>query len=149
MLTTERIGSVFGTADIKREGPRPLPIPSSWLLLLRAVARRDSLFLRVLRRGGLDHGPHERLVGLDPVGDHVPLAAVPLQELHRAAALMVHARNLQRLHQTDRAELLQALIVDVQVLDAPAHLLAGDRLALAEAPLRSADRLGGDDAGHD
>ena len=67
------------------------------------------------------------------------LLAVPLQELDRAAALVVQARHLERLHQAGRAELLQALVVDVQVLEAPAHLLAGHRLALAEALLRVAD----------
>src|SRR5216117_3709998 len=108
--------------------------------LLRAVARRDALFLGVLRGGGLDHRPHDRLVGGDPVGDHLPLLAVPLQELDRPAPLMVHARHLERLHQSGGAELLQALVVDVQVLDAPAYLLAGHRLALAELRLGRADR---------
>src|SRR5439155_265010 len=64
----------------------------------------------------------------------------------RAAALVIHAGNLDRLHEADCAELLQALVVDVEVLQSPAHLLAGHRLALAEALLRLAHRLGGQDA---
>src|SRR3982751_2980277 len=75
--------------------------------------------------------------------------AIPLLELHQAGALVVHAGNLDGRHEAGRTELLQALVVNVEVLDAPAHLLAGDRLALAELGLRVADRLGGDDAGDD
>src|SRR5687768_7087835 len=153
MFTTERIASVFsfGTEamGLKKKAARRRLFPRKRLLLLGAVARRDALFFRVLRSGGLDHGAHDRLVGLDPVGDHVPLASVPLQELDRAAALVVHAGNLERLHQPDRAELLQAFVVDIQVLDAPADLLAGHRLALAEARLRGADGFRGNDAGDD
>src|SRR5205823_12828611 len=79
--------------------------------------------------------------------DDLPLGAVPLLEFHQTRALMVHARDLERRHEPDGAELLQALVVDVEVLDAPAHLLAGDRLALAELRLRDADRFDRDDAG--
>src|SRR5687768_2698241 len=53
---------------------------------LAAIARRDVLLLRVRRRRLLDHRAHQLLVGLDPVGDHLPLLAVPLLELHRTAA---------------------------------------------------------------
>src|SRR3954470_5522728 len=115
--------------------------------VLRAVARRDVLFLGVLRRVFLYLGAHQLAVGLHPVADGLPLGAVPLLELDQARALVIQARDLERRHQADRAQLLQALVVDVQVLDAPAHLLAGDRLALAELGLRIADRLGGNDAG--
>src|SRR5688500_8680104 len=86
--------------------------PFAWasaLLLLRAVPRGDVLLLGVLRRGGRHHRTHDRLVRSDPVADHVPLAPVPLDELDRAAALVVAARDLERVHQADRAELLQAL----------------------------------------
>src|SRR5437773_6895851 len=61
--------------------------------ILRAIARRDVLFLRVLRRRFLDHPAHQLAVRGDPVGDHLPLGAVSLQELHGAAAFMVHARD--------------------------------------------------------
>src|SRR5581483_5083699 len=119
------------------------------LALLRAVARRDAFLFRVLRRGLLDHGTHDVAVRRDPAGHGVPLLAVPLQEAHRAAALVVGARHLERLHEVGGAQLLQALLVDVEVLEAPADLLAGHRLALAVPRLRRADGLGGDDSEHD
>src|SRR6185369_16788938 len=119
------------------------------LLFLGAIARRDLVFLRVLRRRGFHHGPNDRLVGRNPVRYRLPLLAVPLLELDRRATLVVHARNLERRHQADRTQLLQALLVDVQVLERPAHLLAGNRLALAEPILRLADSFGRDDAGDD
>src|SRR5690349_13013167 len=121
----------------------------AWLQVFSAVARRDALFLRVLRGVRLDLGAHQLAIGLHPVGDHLPLGAVPLLELDQARALVVHARDLERRHEARGAELLQALLVEVQVLDAPAHLLAGDRLALAVLRLRQADGLDRDDAGDD
>src|SRR5919197_147450 len=114
-----------------------------------AVARVDALFLRVLRGIRLHLGTHELAVRLHPVRDDLPLRAIPLLELHQARAFMVQARYLERRHEADGAELLQALVVDVEMLDAPAHLLAGDRLALAELLLGDADRLYRDDAGDD
>src|SRR6476660_3799468 len=114
-------------------------------LLLRAVPRRDRLLLRVRGRGFLDHRAHDRLVGRDPVADELPLLPVPLLELDRAAPLVVHARQLDRLEEAEGAELLQALLVDVQVLETPPYLLAGQGL-LAELGLRRADRLGVQDS---
>src|SRR5574341_1994936 len=114
-------------------------------LALRAVAGRQLLLAGVLRGRLLDLGTHDRLVARDPVADHLPLSSVPLLELDRAAALVVEARHLDRLQQVERAELLQALLVDLQVLDAPAHLLAGER-TLAVLGLRGADRFGGQDS---
>src|SRR5438132_5711834 len=84
---------------------------------LRAVARRDALLLRVLRRVLLDLGAHQLAVGLHPVGDDFPLRAVPLLEFDEARAFVVHAGDLERRHEAARAELLQALLVDVPVLD--------------------------------
>src|SRR5499426_3073658 len=97
-------------------------------LTVSALARCDALLLGVLPCRLLDHGAHERLIGGDPVGDHVPLLAVPLHELHRAAALVIEARDLERVHEPDGADLLQPGVVDPEVLDAPADLLAGERL---------------------
>src|SRR5689334_19495833 len=114
-----------------------------------AVARRDALLLGVLRRVLLHLRAHELAVGLHPVADHLPLGAVPLLELHQPGAFVVEAGDLERRHEAGGAELLQTLRVDVQVLDAPAHLLAGARLALPELLPREADRLDGDDARHD
>src|SRR5207245_6552929 len=44
------------------------------------------------------------------------------------------------------AEFLETGVADLKILDAPAHLLGRDRLALPELGLRGADRLDGDDA---
>src|SRR5215813_236650 len=156
MFSTERIGSVFfsGTAainSVKKNGGPASAVRSllkSGSVFLRAVARLDVLFLRVLARVFFDLRAHELAVGLHPVADDLPFLSVPLLELHQARAFMVHARDLERRHKPERAEFLQPLLVDVQVLDAPAHLFAGDRLALAEARLGNADRLGGDDSRH-
>src|SRR5437667_7915164 len=109
--------------------------PPGSLLLLGAVTRRDSLLLRIRRRRFFDHRADDRLVRLDPVGDQLPLLAVPLLELDRSAAFMVHAGNLDRLQEVEGAELLQAFLVQVQVLQAPSDLLARQRL-LAELRLR-------------
>src|ERR1700693_3839998 len=138
MLLTERrtFGRPFGPPSRGSGGPPGPPPP---LLLLGAVTRRDSLLLGVGRRRLLDHRPHDRLVRLDPVADQLPFGPVPLLKLDRAAPLMVHAGDLDRLEEVVGAELLQALLVEVQVLQAPPDLLAGQRL-LAEFRLRGADR---------
>src|SRR6185295_10346097 len=103
------------TAD---RGP---PFPGFGALSLHgivgAIARRDALLLRVLRRVGLDLLAHQLAVGLHPVADGLPLIAVPLLEFRQARAFMIQARHLERRHQADRAQLLQTLVVDVQVLD--------------------------------
>src|SRR5258706_3559510 len=136
------------------EAPHPNPLPQAGegniglSAFFRAVARGDAFFLGVFRRGLFDHRPHDRLVGGDPVGDGVPLRAVPLEDLHRAAAFVIHARYLERLHKAGGAELLELPVVDAEVLQAPADLIAGHRLALAVFLLGRADRLGGDDAEH-
>src|SRR4051794_35770113 len=131
---------------INEKAARRRPWSADALLFLGAIARGDALFLRVLGGVLLHLGAHQLAVGLHPVGQHFPLRAIPLLELHQSRAFVVQARHLERRHQTDSAELLQALLVDVQVFDTPAHLLARDRLALAELVLRVADRLGSDDA---
>src|ERR1700687_2879462 len=69
------------------------------LRLLRTVARSDVLLPSVFRRRLPDHCAHELLVRLDPVGDHLPLVAVPLLDLYRAAAFVIGAGHLQRLHE--------------------------------------------------
>src|SRR6266542_1083117 len=136
MLLTERSGRP--PASEEPGGPEgPPPRPRS---LLGAVTRGDSLLLRVRGRRLLDHRPHDRLVRLDPLGDDVPFLAIPLLELDRAAPFVVRAGELDRLQQADGAELLQSLVVDVQVLQTPPHLLARQRL-LAELGLRGANGL--------
>src|SRR5512144_858304 len=110
MLLTERRGVSGGF------GP-----PSC--LLLGTVTRRNPLLLRIGGRRLLDQRADDRLVRLDPVRDHLPFCPVPLLELDRAAPLVIHAGELDRLQESNGAQLFQALLVDVQVLQAPAHLL--------------------------
>src|SRR5437764_12599470 len=88
--------------------------------IFAAVAWLDTFFLRVLRGVAFDFVAHQLAVGLHPVADHLPLRAIPLLELHETRALVVKAGHLKRRHQADGAEFLQALVLDVQVLDAPA-----------------------------
>src|ERR1051325_9172333 len=61
-----------------------------------AVARRDLLLGRVLGRGVLDQRLDDRIVGGVPVGDHVPLLAVPLVDTAEPRALVIGARDLDR-----------------------------------------------------
>src|SRR5438128_7216558 len=89
---------VFGARfrqPLKRNGGSAPPLRPRELqrcaALLGAVTRGDALFRRVLRCRCLDHRPNYRLVRGDPVTDHVPFLPVPLDELHCAASLMVHA----------------------------------------------------------
>src|SRR4029077_8985949 len=74
--------------------------------LLRAVARRDLLLGGVLGRRVLDQRRDDGVVGGVPVGDHVPLLAVPLVDAAEAGAFMVGARHLDRSDHTLEAELL-------------------------------------------
>ena len=65
---------------------------------------------------------------------------LPSQVWMRPARLMIGAGHLDRLQHALEAELLDAVGGDVEVLEAPPHLLAGQRL-VAELLLRGADRL--------
>src|SRR4030095_1555383 len=107
---------------------------------LGAVALGDVVLLGVLRRALLDQRTDQLLVGLDPVADDLPLRSVPLLELHRAASLVVGAGDLQRLDESCRPDRRAPRRVEVQVLQTPADLLAGERL-LAELALSDPDRL--------
>src|SRR5215472_5166322 len=106
----------FRRFTVETRRARCLPWPFARMgssAFLAAVARSDAFLLGVLRGRFLDHRTHDRLVGLGPVGDDVPLRSVPLHELHRTAAFVVHARDLECLHEPRRAELLDAAVVDV------------------------------------
>src|SRR2546423_3153536 len=110
------------------------------LLLLAAVALRVPELLALFDGGRLDLGAHDVLHGLNPVRDDVPLLAVPLLDEERAAALVVLARDLDRVGEALHADLFEALLGQVQVLESPAHLLGGRCLALG-ALHRGADGL--------
>src|SRR5213592_3085875 len=129
MLLTDRIG-------------RDIPFPAlTSLLLLAAVALRVAELLGLVDGGRLDLRPHDVLHGLDPVRDDVPLLAVPLLHEDRPAALVVLARDLDRVREALHAKLFEPLVREVEVLEAPADLLAGRHLAL-RALHRRPDGLG-------
>src|SRR5690349_648536 len=77
--------------------------------LLGAVARRDLLLGRVLGGDVLDQRRQDRIVAGVPVGDHLPLLAVPLVDAAEPCALMVAARDLDRSDHALEAELLDAV----------------------------------------
>src|SRR5215831_247904 len=76
-------------------------------MYLRADPRRDPLLLRILRRRRLHQGPHQRLIWRNPVGEHGPLRAVPLMELHTPAPLMIAAREGERGEQALRPQFFE------------------------------------------
>ena len=83
------------------------------------------------------------VVGLVPVGGELPLRTVPGVDARPARAHVVGARRAHRSHHAGKAERVELLLVEREVLEAPAHLLAGHHLALAEAFLRALDALDG------
>src|SRR6266508_1965581 len=99
-----------------------------FLFFLAAVAHRVAELLALFDGRGLelraDHLPH----GRNPVRHDVPLLAVPLLDEHGAIALVVFAGHLDRVRETLQADLVQPLLREVQVLESPADLLAGERL---------------------
>src|SRR2546430_9491303 len=98
VLLTDRIG-------------RDIPFPAlTSLLLLAAVALRVAELLGLVDGGRLDLRADDVLHGLDPVRDDVPLLAVPLLDQDRAAALVVLARDLDRVREALHPDLLEALL---------------------------------------
>src|SRR6476620_8384190 len=109
--------------------------------LLGAVARGDLLLGRVLGRLLLDHRVEDRKIGLVVAGDHLPLLAVPLLDARNVGALVVLTAQLDRADHALEAELLDARGGQIEILEAPANLLAGHRL-VAVLLHGGADRLG-------
>src|SRR5207249_4093583 len=118
------------------------------LLLLAAVPLRVPELLALFDGGRLDLGAHDVLHGLDPVRHDVPLLAVPLLDEDRTAALVVLARDLDRMREALHPDLVEALLGEIEILEAPANLLAGRRLALG-APHRRTYGLRGEHRVHD
>src|SRR5438132_10442055 len=118
------------------------------LLLLAAVALRVPELLALFDGGRLDLRAHDVLHGLDPVRDDVPLLAVPLLDEDGAAALVVVARDLDRVGEALHPDLFEALVSQVQVLEVPAPLVGLGRHPL-DPLLRGADGFGGEHRIHD
>src|SRR6185503_5878893 len=137
MLLTE---SAIGAA-----GSTCVGIEATWttglLSFLAAIAQRDLLFSRVLGSTFLDHLFGQRAVARHERRQRLEFLAVPLLELDHARAFMIGAAGFDRGEQARSAELLQPRFAQVEVLEAPAHLLRRHHLALAEMVLRHADRL--------
>src|SRR5438128_11174099 len=128
---------------------RAVPVPAlTSLLLLAAVALAIAELAALFDGGRLDLRAHDVLHGLDPVRDDIPLLAVPLLDQDRAAALVVLARDLDRMREALHPDLVEALLGEIEILEAPANLLAGRRLALG-AFHRRTDGLRGEHRVHD
>src|SRR5215467_10942014 len=110
-------------------------------VFLAAVAQRDLLLGRVLRRLLFRHLPGHRAVAGHESRDLLEAGAVPLLELDHPRALVIGAACLDRWEEARRTQLLDARLRQIQMLEAPAHLLGRHHLALAELRLGDADRL--------
>src|SRR5215510_11519597 len=121
---------------------------TGWLLLLGAVSHGVPELLALLCRGRLDLGAHDVAHGSDPLGDHLPLLAVPLLDEDRAAPLVILAGDLHRMGEALHPEVVQSLVGEVQVLEAPADLFLGRRL-LPRLRHGRADGLRGEHGIHD
>src|SRR5207253_7533442 len=82
------------------------------LLLLRAVAHRVAELLRLLDSRRLDLRPDHVAHRRNPVGDDVPLLAVPLLDQDGAVALVVLTGNLDRVRKVLHADLLKVTCED-------------------------------------
>jgi hypothetical protein len=89
---------------------------------LRTGSRCDPLVLRVLRCRLLDQRPHQGLIRRYPVGDNLPLRAVPLQELHAPTPFMIAARQGERWHQGLHLQLPERRR-EGEVVESPLHLV--------------------------
>src|SRR5690242_20785617 len=87
------------------------------LAFLRAIARRDLLLRGVLGGAILDHLAHQRAITGHVIGELREFRAVPLLELHHARPFVVEAARFYRREQSECAELLQARLVEVDVLE--------------------------------
>src|SRR5512143_1863487 len=90
---------------------------------LPAVARRDLLLGGVLAGLFLHHLAHHRAIARHEGRERLEALAVPLLELDHAGALVVEAAGLHRREQPGGAELLETRFGQIEVLEAPAHLL--------------------------
>src|SRR6266568_6535884 len=119
LLTASSGGGVSLTA--------PYP-PAAPLLLFRAVALRVVELLAFRDGFRLDLRPHHLTHRRDPVRHDLPLLAVPLLDQHGPVALVVLAGDLDWVGEALHAELVEALLRQVEVLESPPDLLAREHL---------------------
>src|SRR5581483_11441616 len=108
--------------------------------LLGAVAHLVAELLPLLAGGRLELRADDVAHRLDPVGDQAPPVPVPLLDDRHAVRIVVVAGDLERPHHALHPELLEPLVGEIQVLEAPADLLGRQRL-VAVLRHRGADRL--------
>src|ERR1051325_11044934 len=141
MLLTARMASATAEGrGVAAASLAPCTEPGSAIVSGGEAADRELLVGRVLGRGVLDERLDHVVIRGVPVRRDAPVLAVPGLDAAGAGALVVGAAHLDRLENAIEAELLDACRGDVEVLEAPAHLLAGQRL-VAVVRLGGADRL--------
>src|SRR5690606_10030307 len=91
---------------------------------LGAGTRGNVLLALILFRTGQIERHQLLVLGRDPVADGLPLVAFPLDDQDLAVTLVVVAAELDRLDEALQAQLDQAVLGQVEVLEAPAGLLA-------------------------
>src|SRR5215470_9072309 len=119
--------SMLLTTSSGRAAPFP---PLTPLLLLAAIALRVAELLSLLDGGRFDLRAHDVLHRLHPVRDDVPLLTVPLLHEDGAGALVVLARHVDGMRELRHPQLLEPLVGEVEVLEAPANLLGARHLPL-------------------
>src|SRR5690348_14420338 len=142
MLLTDRIASVAAAGCGVAAASRAPWTGSVWAAIGSVGEAPDGELLlgRVLGRRVLDQRLDHVVVRRVPVRRDVPVLAVPGLDAGGAGALVVGAAHLDRLELAFEAELLEAVGREIEVLETPAHLLAGHRL-VAVVRHRGADRL--------
>src|ERR1051325_11548045 len=141
MLLTARMASATAEGrGVAAASLAPCTEPVSAIGSVGEAADRELLVGRVLGRGLLDQRLDHVVVRGVPVRRDAPVLAVPGPDAAGAGALVVGAAHLDRLEHAVEAELLDAVGPDVEVFQAPAHLLAGHRL-VAVAGLGGGGRL--------
>src|SRR5262245_24224869 len=141
MLLTDRMASATAGRSVAAASRTPCTESVSPAIGSVGQAPDGKLLVRrVLGRGVFYERLDDVVVRGVPVRRDAPVLAVPGLDTAGARALVVGAAHLDRLEHAFEAELLDAIGGNVEVLQAPAHLLAGHRL-VAVVRLRGADRL--------
>src|ERR1043166_4822815 len=88
-----------------------------------AVARCNVVLLGIVGGRLLKLRPYDLAHGGNPVGELLPLFAVPLLDKDRAVAFMIIAGHLDRSRKPRQPQFLQACLRQVEMLKPPPHLL--------------------------
>src|SRR5690606_13633742 len=99
-------------------------LPSRLLVAGLRALRPAGALLGIVLRGGVEQRLDAVGHRLDGLGDLHPILTVPLLHEGRAMAVVVRAGELDRASETLEPEFLQAGLVEVERLEAAAHVLA-------------------------